>query len=353
MIRLARAGIEEYRHWQAFTGLADPRAHFHNDGVLWFTGVDPHWADRESARLQRLGVRSAVLDDSDLAKRFPAINPCTAPVDLDNPDAHRCHGEGRHLLELDGGYMDPVHAAGDLLTACRGAGVTVLFNAAVATVRSRGGRVSGVRLADGRDIGTDVVVNAAGPWCNAVYAAAGLEAPMPLTPVRIQVVYVDRSATVEGPIPVCADLQSGIYFRAQNRGQQLIVSSVREEDERETVADPDDFLTVADDQFRLEKLHLLQHRLRGLTLSGTIRDYCGLYTVNQTDVHPVVGAYGPTGFFIANGFSGHGFKTAPAIGGMLARLITGDTLPGEDSRDDGWLAPQRTPIEIATRSVLA
>jgi glycine/D-amino acid oxidase-like deaminating enzyme len=176
---------------------------------------------------------------------------------------------------------------------------------------------------------------------------------MPLQPVRIQVVYLKRGDAVQGPIPVCADMQSGIYFRSQSRGQQLLVGSVREEDERETVSDPDAFSTQADDDFKREKLHLLQHRLSGLRLDGSIRDYCGLYTVNLADVHPLLGALGPEGHFVANGFSGHGFKAAPAVGAIMARKISGITLPGEDPSDDDWLSPLRAPLDLTARSVLA
>ncbi len=353
MIRLARTGIDTYRNWAEFVGLKKPRAEFQNEGVLWFTGDDLAWADREHARMKDLGIRTAVLDNVDLLEAFPAINPCTRPVDLESPEDHECGGDGRHLLEIDGGYMDPVNAAQDLMEACRDAGITIRFQAPVEDVLVNGGRVEGVRLRNGERVHSPVVVNASGPWCNDLYRAAGIDAPMPLTPVRIQVVYLNRSLSLPGAIPITADMQNGIYFRTQNRGQQLLVSSVREEDEREVVSDPDNYLRVADDLFRMEKLHLLEHRLPGLALDASIRDYCGLYTVNQADVHPLIGALGPKGFYVANGFSGHGFKTAPAIGAMVARLVTGDALPEEDSQDDLWLSPGRSPIGIETRSVLA
>ncbi|GAB5413414.1 MAG: FAD-binding oxidoreductase [Congregibacter sp.] len=353
MIRLARDGIDTYRRWSDFVALQSPRARFHNEGVLWFTGDDTSWADAEHQRMQSLGIRTVVLDNNAIEEAFPGINTCTAAVDLATPDEHACGGSGRHLLELDGGYVDPVDAAQDLLEACRSAGIEVLFNSSVAGVSQHGGRVTGVNLSDGRVLNAPVVANAAGPWCNDLYRSLGLEAPMPLTPVRIQIVYLDRSATVPGAIPITADMQNGIYFRTQNRGQQLLVGSVLEDDEREVVQNPDEYLRVADDTFRMEKLHLLQHRVRGLGLDASIRDYCGLYTVNQADVHPLVGPMGPEGFFVANGFSGHGFKTAPAIGAMLARLITGSALAGENIQDDAWLAPDREPISIDTRSVLA
>ena len=354
MIRLAKAGIESYRQWRDFTGRSQPKAQFRNEGVLWFNGSDPAWAAAEHQRLQALGIRTATLDGAALGEAFPALNPCTGVVDLMQPDRHRCEQRAaRHLLELDGGYMDPVDAAGDLLDACRSAGVTVRFNTQVSDVRVKSGAVDSVLMSHGEALATACLVNAAGPWCKPLYTALGLDLPAPLAPMRIQMLHLDRPQALEGAIPVCVDRDNGIYFRTQNRGQQLLVGSVREEDERETVADPDNYLSVADEPFRLEKLHLLQHRLPGLSIDRSLRDYCGLYTTNLADVHPVIGAYGPEGLFVANGFSGHGFKLAPAVGAMMARLITGSGLPDEDDQDDHWLAPGRSPIAVDSLSVLA
>lgn len=355
MIQLAQAGIDHYRAWTAFTQLATPRAQFVNDGVLWFTGADRDWSAREHTRMQKLGVRTCVLDDQALGDAFPALNTCTQTMALEACDAHRCESGGLHLLELDGGHMDPVNAAQDLLEACRQAGVDIQFGQCVSDIRQRGGQVTGVTAESGHAIDADWVVNAAGPWCNELYRAAGVEAPMTLRPVRIQVVYLDRSETLPGRIPVCADMATGIYFRTQNRGQQLLVGSVLEEDEREEVKHPDNLLCVADDDFSREKLHLLQHRLPGLQLNRSIRSYCGLYTVNLDDVHPVLGHYGPGGFMIANGFSGHGFKTAPAVGAVIAAQISGEQLAGEAALGDmaQWLSPDRSPIPVDSHSVLA
>jgi glycine/D-amino acid oxidase-like deaminating enzyme len=353
MVRLARCGIDAYRNWPEFTGLTAPRARLHNDGVLWFSGEDDRWVDGERERLAALAVRAEILDSDDIRQRFPAFNPCSAIPDPDAPGLVSSGAETRHLFEPDGGYVDPVDAAQDLAEACRGAGIQLHFGADVTEVNLEGGRVAGVGLADGRRFACERLVNAAGPWCSRVFDAVGVAMPMPMAAMRIQVLYLERNAEVRGPLPVCADLGAGIYFRGQNRGQQIVVGSVREEDDRERVEDPDGFVQVADDDFMAEKLHLLEHRLPELRIGRRPGSYCGLYTVNLSDVHPLVGPWGPEGFFVANGFSGHGFKTAPAIGAMLARLMTGVVLEGEDTQDDDWLSPHRAPIEIAARSVLA
>lgn len=353
MVHLARDGIGAYQQWNAYLGQPDTRAKFQRDGVLWMPGEDAGWAEREHTRLSALGVQTRMLSDSDLQTLFPALNPCPLCPDLATAEAHDCRAGNRHLLETDGGWMDPVSAAQDTADALRRAGVVLRYNTEVTRIRSQGGRVTGATLGDGENIDTGLVINAAGPWCNAVYRAADVQAPMQMDPMRIQVVHLDRPTGLAGKLPVTVDMAAGMYFRTQNRGQQLLVSSVREEDERETVDNPDDFLTVADDRFRAEKVHLLQHRLRGFSVDGKVRDYCGLYTVNQVDVHPVVGPWALDGFWVANGFSGHGFKLAPAIGALVARALVGSCSDFDCAMDPAYLSPDREPIRADSRSVLA
>lgn len=350
---LARDGINAYRHWGAFTGLANPAAAFHQDGVLWMPGSDRDWADAEQRRMQQFGVAAEILDDAAMAERFPALSTCTLSPDIETGEAHECAGGGRNLFETEGGHVDPVAAATDLVDACRDAGVEVRFRSRVAGIDLAGGRVRGVALDGGDELATPLVINAAGPWCNALSRMVGLELPWTLVPTRIQVIYRDRPEAVQGHIPVTADLAGGIYFRTQNNGQQLVVGSVREEDEREAVADPDNFRTETDDDFEAVNLHVLHHRLPGLPSSGRLRGYCGLYTTNREDVHPVLGPTEVDGFWAANGFSGHGFKLAPAIGSMLAQAITGERRDFDTEVPLSFLAVDRKPIGLASKNVLA
>jgi sarcosine oxidase, subunit beta len=353
MLALARDGIAAYRNWQAFTGIAEPAATFQRDGVLWMPGDDLSWAAREHARMARQGIATEVLDAAELAVRFPALSPCTCGVDAEDATEHDCTDSGSYLLETDGGYIDPVSAAQDLVAACRTLGVTVQFNAPLADVEVTGGRVTGVTLANGAKLATPVLVNAAGPWCPRLYAAAGIAIGWDLRPTRIQMLYRDRPTALAGAIPVTLDMASGIYFRTQNRGQQLVVGSVLEADEREEVIDPDLFAREADEAFKLAKLHALHHRLPALPYRGQVRSYCGLYTVNRDDVHPIVGATALPGFWVANGFSGHGFKLAPAIGALIARSLTGDQSEFDTDVSADFLAVDRTPIALSSKSVLA
>ena len=127
MLLLARDGTQAYRHWGAFTELGNPAADFHEDGVLWMPGGDRSWADKERIRMQNFGVAAEVLDDDDIAERFPALSTCTLAPDLETGEAHDCVGDSRNLFEIEGGHIDPVAAVRDLVEACRKAGVEVRF----------------------------------------------------------------------------------------------------------------------------------------------------------------------------------------------------------------------------------
>jgi glycine/D-amino acid oxidase-like deaminating enzyme len=317
------------------------------------TGEDHSWADTESLRLKNHGVHSQVLDDVELNARYPALNPCVLKPDLATGEDHQCRGGGRHLLETEGGYVDPVAAAEDLLEACRNSGVEVIFNSRVNQINSAGGRIQGVTLDNRAKVAAPLLINAAGPWCGELFAAAGVKPAWNLVPTRIQVLYIDRPAEVPGHIPVTADMGSGIYFRTQNRGQQLVVGSVLAEDETEAVANPDQFDLQADEEFKQTKLHILHHRLPDLPYRGKIRGYCGLYTINRDDVHPILGQTELEGFWVANGFSGHGFKLAPAIGSIIAQALTGQSIDFDTAVPMDLLDIKRSPIAVDAKSVMA
>jgi glycine/D-amino acid oxidase-like deaminating enzyme len=352
MVQLAQDGIGTYQNWADFLELRNPAARYHRAGVLWFD-PDASRAQVEASRLRQLGVRALVLEDRELRERFPALNTCVIAPDLVTGESHECREGGQHLLEEDGGYVEPTDALQDLLIAARSRGVEVRFGTPVQDVTTGSSRVTGVTLADGTHVSSGNVVNAAGPWCNDLLATVGLNHAWPLIPTRIQIAQVDLPSSVSAPLPVVGDLISGIYFRPQGHHKHIIVGSILPEDEREAVEDPDQLDRTADDDFVRTKLHALQHRVPGLRdLKGVI-GYSGLYTMNISDVHPVVGKTPITGLYTANGCSGHGFKLAPAIGSLVAQAITGERVAYDTQVDLDFLSFDRAPIQLDQQSVLA
>jgi glycine/D-amino acid oxidase-like deaminating enzyme len=353
VIQLARDGVAAYANWAAFTGLATPRAGFRHVGVLWMTGESPAELTAAQQRMAALGVASTLLDTQELRERFPSLSSCGMPLDLTGDEEHHCAQGGPTLLELDGGYTDPTGAAEDLLEASRREGVEVGLRQEVTGIRSQGGRVRGVELAEGGQVDADLVINAAGPWCNRLTALAGLELPWTLRPTRVQILFRDWPSELPGPLPVVGDLHSGIYFRPESRGQQILLGSTRAEDEEERVEDPDEFDRSVDPAFRDTKVHGLHHRLAALPHRGRVTGLAGLYTVNEEDVHPVVGPTELAGYVVANGFSGHGFKLAPMIGSMVALWLTGQATEFDTDIPIGFFAVDRLPLVLREKSVLA
>lgn len=352
-VQLAKDGIAAYRNWGEFLGCHSPLARYQQIGVLWLSN-DRQQAKQDADRLASLGVSVDAIDDAEVSSRFPSISTCGIPPDLVNGSPHACTDGGNlHLLEHAGGYMDPSDALQDLIDAARSLQVDLQFKTEVADIEIVGGVVRGVRFKDGSRVACETVILSAGPWSTLLLDRVGLGGLWPLEPTRIQIAHIDRPPSVSGDLPVCVDMAGGIYFRPQNRGQQIVIGSIREEDELEAVSDADDFARYADDEFIREKLHALSHRLGFPDLKGPVRGYSGLYTMNRKDMHPVVGPTPIDGLMVASGFSGHGFKLAPAIGSLLARAITESASHFDTTVDESFLSFAREPIKLPSLNVLA
>ncbi len=352
VVRLALDGRETYRNWADFTGLEAPRAGLVETGVLWMMGESREIVSETVSRLRSQGVGAENLSPSDVAERFPALSTCVSPLDWSGETEHECVDGEAFLFEPEGGYADPVGANQDLIEATRRLGGEVRFGAAVTSVVKQGGRVTGVTLADGSSVEGDLVINALGPWCNDLNRDAGVDRRWSLTPTRIQTVYLEWPQDL-GRIPIGADANSGIYFRPESNWSQVLVGSVLAEDEEEEVDDPDDFKRSPDGEFVQNKLAAFGHRVPELQAKGTPSGTAGLYTINREDVHPVVGPCGVDGFWLANGFSGHGFKLAPAVGSMVARAVSGETMEYDTEVPMDFFAFDRSPIDVEVKNVLA
>jgi glycine/D-amino acid oxidase-like deaminating enzyme len=352
VVRLAFHGQEAYGNWAEFTGLSEPRSSLHRTGVLWMMGETREKVASDATRLQAEGVAAEAIGPDDLSGLFPALSACTEPFDMSGETEHACRAGEAFLFETRGGYVDPVSANQDLIEAMRNCGGEVRFGSTVVSVLRQGGRVIGVALADGSTLMADLVINAAGPWCNQLNAMADVEINWTLTPTRIQTVYRAWPQDL-GSIPIGADSSTGIYFRPESAGQQVLVGSVLAEDEEEVVDDPDNFKRMPDHDFTALKLAAFHHRIPGLEARGGVSGIAGLYTINREDVHPILGPTGVDGYWVANGFSGHGFKLAPAIGSMIAREITGAAAEFDTDVPMSFFSVDREPIDLAVKHVLA
>lgn len=219
--------------------------------------------------------------------------------------------------EPRGGYGDAYQTAQAFSASARAAGARVRQGSPVAGLLLDGDRVTGVRLADGSEISAGTVVVATGVWTRPLLAPYGID--MPIRVVREQIVLIDPgidSAAVSR-LPVFSDLVSLQYVRPEVGGEILFGNSDLAHTED---ADPDSYLNRATEAFVDVTVDKVGTRFPGFPDAAISSSYAGCYDVTP-DWNPVISPGPLDGLVIAAGFSGHGFKIAPAVGQLVADLV--------------------------------
>lgn len=222
---------------------------------------------------------------------------------------------GASFCPIDGLISPPAVTEG-LLRRAFSRGVRMWTGAGVTSVERQGGAVVGVETTRGR-VSTRVVVNAAGAWAGEVARLAGLE--LPVTPLRRQLACVDAYDGLPERAPMVIDLSNGFHFRRverEGRGPGVLLAW----------PDPEEapgFETDFDEAFVEKVFARAVSRVPALAGARLDRALCraGLYEMTP-DHHAIIGrAPGLEGFYLANGFSGHGVMHSPATGRALSDLI--------------------------------
>lgn len=162
-----------------------------------------------------------------------------------------------------------------------------------------------------------ILVDAAGPWADAVAQAAGV-APLGLAPLRRTVVLappVDRAGF--GGWPIVKDVRERFYFRPYH-GRLLITPADAHP------SPPGDVSPESEDVARavLRFETVCRHRI-----SRVERSWAGLRTFAR-DQAPVIGWATDVGdFFWLAGLGGFGVQTSPAVSRLAASLILDEAVP--------------------------
>lgn len=225
--------------------------------------------------------------------------------------------------EPRGGYGDAYMTAQAFATVARGNGARVRQGSRVVDIVIEGERVSGVRLANGSFVSCGTVVVAAGPWSVELVRPHGIELPIQVH--REQIVMVNPGTDLRNA-PVFADLVKRQYVRTDTGGELLFGNNDMEELEP---ADPDDYSNTASEELIDIAVEKISHRFPKLTDASISGSYAGCYDVTP-DWNPIISTTQVEGLVIAAGFSGHGFKIAPAVGQLVADLITSGRSSNKD-----------------------
>jgi sarcosine oxidase subunit beta len=251
------------------------------------------------AMLRAVGVDTSVIEPAELRSLEPAINVDDVALAAYEPQS---------------GYADPVAATRSIAEAAARHGAGFQLGVPIASIDAAGGRVRGVIDAAGKRHAADAVCVVAGPWTDRLLKPLG--ASIGIRAERAQIAFFKRPATLKHC--GCIDTISGSYFRPQGAEETLIgLGDVKAEYE----PDPDSFREDNDADFVTEVAERLAHRVPAMAGAGYSRGHAGIYDVSPDSRAVMGGVPDIGGLYVAAGFSGTGFKTAPAVGAAMAELI--------------------------------
>jgi sarcosine oxidase subunit beta len=250
---------------------------------------------------KKLGIRAELIQPDSVPKFHPDIN--VEGVDLAS-------------YEPDAGFADPYGVTVGFGGAAKRFGVEINEGVEATGIEIKKGRIEAVVTNQGR-IATCKVVNAAGPWGRQVGLMAGVD--LPLFPIRFQEAVMKPAAEYPLSMPTVFDQRTICYYRPESGGFMVFGGSMVE---LQTITDPDNYEEKPDAEWVENVAATLLGSMSNAHDTKFVRGWAGPITVTP-DFNPLLGEVDEIdGFYVAGGFSGHGFKLSPMVGQCMAELIT-------------------------------
>jgi sarcosine oxidase, subunit beta len=296
--RLGSEAIDIFSGWQAHTG----------DDIEWRRGGYLFVAYRPEDEANLEGV---VATQQGMGLGVEWIGP--APVARLVPGIETDGLRGGAFSAGDGS-ASPLRAVSSFRSWAERAGVTFHFGESVTGIPVSRGRVTGVITATGR-YRADVVINAAGAAAEGVGRMAGVD--VPVSPES-------HEAGVTEPVerflePMVVDMRPGpgsqnLYLYQSGTGQVMFAMTPDPPQPGDDRRSTSSFLPLVS-----QRMVALLPRLRHLLVRRVWR---GLYPMTP-DGSPLLGWFGPEGFFVAAGMCGQGFMLGPGIAKLVGRVLDG------------------------------
>ncbi len=303
-ILISQYGLEVLDRFAEEMAVGDykPDVGFRQQGDLFLSDQDGEAAARSGLALQQsLNCDVEWLTPDTIEQRYPLFHLET------------CVGG---TFGRQDGTMDP-HA---VLMGYKNKAVDLgahFIEAEVAAVLKDKKVVTGIRLASGDVLQSEVVANTAGAWASMLAQTVGVT--LPVVPVKRQVFVIETAVYPNTILPLTV-FPSGLYIIHEHANVFMCSKSLD--------SDP-----VGTEDFSWQHQRFadviwpeLVEYVPSFDRLKVIRGWAGLYAVNTFDGNALLGEWPELkGFFLANGFSGHGFQQCHAVGRYIAELILGQT----------------------------
>ncbi len=292
---LAWTSFQYFRNWEERVG---GHCGYVRTGFVQIVAAEHMEALRANVEMhQTIGIPSQLISGEDVQRLAPSF----ATDDI-----------VWAAYEPESGYADPTSATAALMAAARDHGAQLQQGAVVTGIQVDGGKVRGVETSEG-DFSAPIVVNAAGAWAGQINGLAGVD--LPLDTWRHDTMFVLRPEGMEKTHPAAIDDPREMYFRPE--GELTLVGL---EDNNPIGESPDSDTDHAKPGFVERAIERICLRIPAME-GGRLHSAHGGYDGITPDQFPMLGPYGPEGYFLQCGFSGTGFKTAPAVGACMAEWI--------------------------------
>lgn len=278
----------------------DDDIEFNQGGYLLLAYTDAGWQQfQANVALQRkFGLKVDLCTPEDARRVVPHLNT----EDL----------VGATFCPTDG-HCNPFKVTDAYAKAARRLGVRIETNTSVTGIQVENGQIKGVETTQGF-ISTPIIVNAAGGYSQDIAKMAGVE--IPTYSERHQILITEPVEHLQDPMVM--SFHHHIYCQQTPHGSFIM-----------GLGDPNErpgYNTLSSWQFLQEMAEKITWLLPPLRNIRVVRQWAGLYNMTP-DRTPILGeATHQPGFYLAVGFSGHGFMLAPMTGVLLAESILGQEL---------------------------
>ncbi len=217
------------------------------------------------------------------------------------------------------GHLNPFTTTDAYYKAAKRLGVTFYTYTEVKDIVVKDSVIQKVVTTRG-DIETGVVINAAGGWSKAIGQMVGID--IPVYSENHEILVTEPVEKMQGPMVI--SFSKNIYCQQTPHGAFIMGRSDPDMPEGLDVSSSHQFLDAM--------AKTVTELLPPVGELRVIRQWGGLYNMSP-DHQPIIsGTKKLPGFYMACGFSGHGFMLAPMTGVLLAELILGKapTMPMEE-----------------------
>jgi len=308
-IKISQFGAEFIKNFRDFFDGDErvPDIVLQSYGYMYLADNETMAADLKEAQAiqQKLGAATKHMSAGQIKDAYPFYN-------TDDLVA------GNHNL-VDEGYFDGNTIFDWWKRSAREKGVEYISNEVVAMALNEAGtQVQAVTLKSGETIACGQVINCSGPRAVVTAQMAGID--IPVEPRKRYTFIFDAENPLDRDLPLTID-PSGVHMRTD--GQYYLAGCPASINGTEDVAvGYNDF----EQDHSLWENHvwpIIATRIPQFEAIRLKNSWAGHYAYNTLDQNAIIGPHSNvTNFIFVNGFSGHGFQQAPAMGRGVSEFIT-------------------------------